>query len=228
MDTSPAHTEDLSYGHFQPNSAPLYFNSVGEHICRPEGSGLVMSSLINREARKENPHLGVSHGTGHGLALTLGSRLPTEFQKDRHHANAGNSSYSSNDNMICESEINSGVYNTSNPSRQTLHGMASILTALKNSPYMKPAQQLLDEAVCVSNAVESGSDEQVRRSVRIAIADGRSPHAGESMTRHEGNQHPSDEKHAVHIISKLVALLDQVCATFDILVCAHLFNFICY
>ena len=155
---------------------------------------MVMSSLINREAWKENPHLGVGHGNGHGLALTLGSHLSTEFQKDRHHANAANSNYSSNDNMICESEINSGVYNASNPSSQTLHGMASILTALKNYPCMKPAQWLLDEVVCVSNAAEADSDKQVRRSGRIATADGRVPHAGESVNRHEGNQHSSDEK----------------------------------
>ena len=189
MDTSTVHSEDLAYGlHFQPNSVPLYFNPYGEQICRPGDSGRVVSSLINREARKENSHLGVSYGNGHGLALTLGSHLPTEFQKDRHHVNAANS------NMICESEINTGVYNTSNPSSQTLHGMESILTALKHSPYMKPAQRLLDEVVCVSNAAEADSDKQVRRSGRIATADGRAPHAGESVNRHEGNQHSSDEK----------------------------------
>lgn len=203
MDAGSVHAETFAYGlQFQPSSAPNYF----EEICRPEDRGMALNSLIDREARKES-----LLGNGHGLSLTLGSELPA-------HANAVNSSYSSNGNVVCDGEINSRVYNALNPSSQNFNSMATILSALRRSPYMKPAQQLLDEVVCVSNAVEPGSDEHLRRSVEVSMTDGRSP-------RHEGSRYSSEEKDAVHVrISKLVALLDQVYMfMFHILFFVHLF-----
>ncbi|ONK64364.1 uncharacterized protein A4U43_C07F25040 [Asparagus officinalis] len=149
---------------------------------------MLLSSFSNHEARKDNTQPSVSYGNGHGLSLTLCSRRLTKFQRER------NSNYSSNDCMICEREANCSHHN--------LHGMTSLL-AIQNSPYLKPAQQLLDEVICVSNAVEPSSENQVR-SLQIDKME-------ESINRHEGNHFSSDENDAVHIrISKLVALLVQL------------------
>lgn len=100
---------------------------------------------------------------------------------------------------------------TSNSHDRSFSGMTSALLTLQRSPYLKPAQQLLDEVVCVSNAVESGPYGLLRKHVEIGIADGRLHRMGENMDGPEENDYLSVERNAVHVrISKLVALLDQV------------------
>lgn len=209
MNPSPVHSEHLGNGlQFQQYSVPPCVNSLGEQIYRPEVTN--MSSLINGEVQKGNSHLGVSCGNGHGLSLTLGSRLSTEFQMDGA-ANAMNSNYSRSDSMTCESESNSRVHDAPNSCNPTFSGMLSALFVLQRSPYRKPAQQLLDEIVCLSNAIESGSDRQLRKHFKIAMADGRLHLVGESTDRPEEKVHLSDEKNAVRAgISRLISLLEQV------------------
>lgn len=92
--------------------------------------------------------------------------------------------------------------------------MALFPTDLRNSRYLEPAQQMLDEVVRVSNAVDPSLDEQIKsiRSVgRRPQSSGRSLQLWYGVKQHEGNTHHSSEKHDVQIkIDKLEALLHEL------------------
>lgn len=187
MDACPVRPEDFAYGmQFQPSSVPLCF----------EDAEMVTRCLMDREAREENAR----HGFNHGLSLTLGSRLPAEVREERRGEDVMCSSYSGNEYAVREGSV-------SHPSSHTYRGAGSVVSVLQNSPYLKPAQQLLDEVVCVSNAVELGLDNRVRESI---VRTGGSYLGGRAIGQ-EGDRCLSEEKQEVQIrITKLTSLLNEL------------------
>ncbi|KAJ3674690.1 hypothetical protein LUZ60_005306 [Juncus effusus] len=82
------------------------------------------------------------------------------------------------------------------PQNSTPFFANSLASVLRNSPYFKPAQELLDEVVCVSNAAEMYGDE--------VSFNGRFLHLGEL----ESNTGSSKEKQSLQ--SKLISLLTEL------------------
>ncbi|XP_008794022.1 BEL1-like homeodomain protein 11 [Phoenix dactylifera] len=226
-------------------SMPSDFQSPGEqffgltdmlHNQRSEDSELGRRHLVNCQAEKRNNFHGFMYGCQNRLSLTLGSHpfsdvlSPNQYKQTQLNSMSSNytlaredsaefhpqsAKHARDDYMFCECEKTSSGDNTSNPA----DCMSCLTTAFQNSPYLKPAQELLDEVVCVSNAVEQSSNKQSRKHMAAGMTDrisGRSFQARERMNNHEVNtrwtNHYSSEKEndAQVRITKLVALLDEL------------------
>lgn len=232
-------------------SMPPDFQSPGEqfvrltdmlHGQRSEDPDLGRRHLMmNCQAEKGNSFHGFIYGHQNRLSLTLGSRpisdvsSPNQYKQTQ--ANCMSSNYTidrensadfhsqgakhaRDDYMFCECEKTSG--NAPNPA----DCMSCLTTAFQNSPYLKPAQDLLNEVVCVSNAVELSSNKQLRKHMSAGMTDwisGRPFQAREGMNNLEVNtrwinHYSSEKKHDAQArITKLVSLLDEVLAPLSFL-----------
>ncbi|KAG1347464.1 BEL1-like homeodomain protein 11 [Cocos nucifera] len=225
-------------------SVPSDFQSPGEqffrltdmlHGQRSEDSELGRRHLMNCQAEKGNSFHGFIYGHQNRLSLTLGSRsisdvlCPNQYKQT--HANGMSSNYTiarensaefhpqsakhaRDDYMFCECEKSSSG-NTSNPA----DCMSCLTNAFQNSPYLKPAQELLTEVVCISNTVELGSNKQLRKHMAAGMTDwisARSFQARQGMNNLEANagwtnHYSSEKKHDAQArITKLAALLDEL------------------
>ncbi|KAG0481984.1 hypothetical protein HPP92_010068 [Vanilla planifolia] len=125
----------------------------------------------------------------HSLSLSLGSHPETNCNHKQTHGKpifeSSNSPIASGQNARNECVI----WADSN------HEMRSFFDSVRNSRFLKPAQQLLDEAVCVSNSV---AQELVQGSAsRTILSDGRCHCEGKDSR-----------------MTKLVALLEEVLLPF--------------
>nr|CAD1841731.1 unnamed protein product [Ananas comosus var. bracteatus] len=220
----------------QLNSLPPHLDSRGqqnsdseENIVRRRHSATRCS--MNCRAGEENGHNDCVQGCGNSLSLTLGSCLFYDAMKPfkRTQANFMGSNSSLDRENLREFDSASvdhlKHYCVFNAEKRTSspRNTASLSSFLQRSPYLKPAQELLDEVVCVSDAIELNVENEelnVGNEARNNELDGMDAQAndrylklGERIYTHKenmppGNQLSSQEKN--NIQAKLIALLNEL------------------
>ncbi|XP_073004894.1 BEL1-like homeodomain protein 11 isoform X1 [Typha latifolia] len=133
-----------------------------------------------QQAEEENEHHDLIHGPRNELSLTLGSDMVKPFKQTQA-------------KFMCPNN-----FNGQNP--------GSFNSILQSSSYLKPAQELLDEVVCVSNALELSDDEEVRKNRLVGMlnqVNGRHLRLGERINDQYAVQENS-------VQAKLIALLNEL------------------
>ncbi|KAJ0982383.1 hypothetical protein J5N97_010638 [Dioscorea zingiberensis] len=193
---------------------------------------------MHLQTEEGNDYRGLSYGQGNGLSLTLGSCALSDMVNAYQYKQKGTqgnmicSSYIPardgvtdsccpsarhvrDEYMSCADETANANYN-SNQSSNFPDSIAYYAASIQSSHYLKPTQQLLDEAVCVSDTVKLESDKQLRKSFFVRTSLGNAARIREWMNVNEGHTHSVDhssskEKYDLQIrITKLVNLLDEL------------------
>ncbi|KAH7661271.1 Transcription factor MEIS1 and related HOX domain proteins protein [Dioscorea alata] len=204
---------------------------VHNRACEyPNNSGRIRS--MHLQTAEGNDYRGLCYGQDKGLSLTLGSCALSDMVNAYQYKQKGMqgnmicSSYITarddltdsccpsarhmrDEYMSCADETANGDY-SSNQSSNLPNSIAYYAASIQSSRYLKPMQQLLDEAVCVSNGVELESDKQSRKSFPARMSLGNAARIREWVNVHDDHL-SSHEKHDVQIrINKLVNLLDEL------------------
>ncbi|WOK99409.1 BEL1-like homeodomain protein 11 isoform X2 [Canna indica] len=208
------------------------------HVRVTEDSEIEKRHFMQSQGEKEDDLHGFIYGWRHGLSLTLGSHLlsntvaPYNYDQMKEHVSCTNHEIMREDlkELNCSrhrpprveymfSEGESSAICTANTLENTSQDVAPLTSALRNSRYLKPAQELLDEVVSVRNAVELSSDEELRKVRSIGMSSrigSRSLQIEEAAMNCEGNvqlenYYSSEDKNDADIkVGKLVALLDEL------------------
>lgn len=186
----------------RPHSLPSSFQPHASQSCRsmePFSVGC-----------KEDDFHGFSSVQNHGLSLSLGPELelnnvrPYNYNQSHIQQNAmrnksvigvvyeppcSRAEHSRDDGMVCDGDVDGNIYDS-----RYSNSMALVISVLQKSPYLKAAQQLLDEVVCVSNSFPKPSSEKnARRKNWI-----------------KGNLHTAREEQDVNRMNKLLTLQEEV------------------
>lgn len=205
---------------------------VHNRACEyPDNSGRIRA--MHLQTAEGNDYRGLCYGQDNGLSLTLGSCALSDMVNAYQYKQKGMqgnmicSSYITarddltdscclsarhmrDEYMSCADETANGDY-SSNKSSNLPNSIVYYAASIQSSRYLKPMQQLLDEAVCVSNGVELESDKQSRKIFLARMSLGNAARIREWVNVHDDHL-SSHEKHDVQIrINKLVHLLDEVC-----------------
>ncbi|KAK8962018.1 BEL1-like homeodomain protein 11 [Platanthera guangdongensis] len=214
MDVCPSHSGGLSYcshwdgvdrAFIRPHNLPYCFQPVGAPVDR------FIDPVSMRH--KEDGFAGFGHLPGHGLSLRLGPELEPNNSRP-YNCNQAHilenvarnktvyggvisrscGKHPRDDCMICDGDIVSSSY-TFGFSNTKFHDL--IIDVLQKSPYLKEAQQLLNEVVCVSNsALEPSSCKNVLR---------KNPIKGNMWATNS-----SKEKHEMCRMARLVTLQEEL------------------
>ncbi|XP_068651414.1 BEL1-like homeodomain protein 11 [Aristolochia californica] len=232
----------------QLNSVLPSLQSLQEQMCRsidlvhsetPEDTGIYRQRhLLNLEAPKERTPQH-NFGFSQGLSLTLRCHVPSEdlissfHHKENLHLNPFGSHYSVDRGEAREvhpsfcggSALNSGYSAMS----QTHYGstsneLATFTTIIQNSRYLKPAQDLLEEVICVTKGVEFHSDQQLEKDGRLSTSGSKEGKSMNYQNRdiHSSSEASSAEKHDLWIkMTKLTDLLNELDSRYE-QYCHHL------
>lgn len=213
MDACPSHSCGLSYcshwdgvdhGFIRPHNLPHCFQPVGAPVDR--------STNPVSMSHKEDGFACFGHVPGHGLSLRLGPELEPNNSRPYNCNEAhileniarskivygGLNSCSCgkhlrDNRMICDGDIANSSYTFGYSAK--FHDI--IINVLQKSSYLKEAQELLNEVVCVSNSVrEPSSYKNVRRN---------NPINGKMWTVHS-----SKESQEMRRMARLVALQKEL------------------
>ncbi|KAI0498063.1 hypothetical protein KFK09_021304 [Dendrobium nobile] len=171
-----SHWNSVDRGLVRPHSLPSSFQPQDTQIRRSVEPFSVRC--------KEDDFPSFGHIQGHGLSLSLGPELELELEPNNVRPYDYNQAQMvenvmrnkslielmsepscscaerlSDDGIICDQDVDGSIYN-SRCSNTKFDNMAPVMSVLQKSPYLKAAQQLLDEAVCVSNFVPEPSSEK--------------------------------------------------------------------
>lgn len=208
MDACLSHSHELHYcSHWdgidcaliRPHNLPPNLQPVSVPIDR---------SIERVSARfKDDGFTGFDHIHGHGLSLSLGPELepnsigPENVVRNKavidgviYEPSCSCGKHPRADCTICDGDVACSSYNFGY-SNSKFHDI--IINAIQKSPFLRAAQQLLDEVVCVSNSVlEPASYKNMPRKSQIK---------GSMYTLHS-----SKEKREMDRMTKLFALQEEL------------------
>ncbi|KAI0511301.1 hypothetical protein KFK09_011926 [Dendrobium nobile] len=196
-----------------------------------------LQSWMNEEAGKQEGFLGLVHGHGNSLSLSLGSHMESmnsyNYKKTHTLSNDISSNslvhedvmvesssscaeHAKHECMTCDGDAASSGCG-SRSSDANYYDSISIVSFVQNSRYLKPAQLLLDEVVCVNknSDIELSSEEKMDGTDAVdELSCGRPQFTGEEMDSKKGNMKflcLTKEKQDIETrITKLVALLEEL------------------
>ncbi|KAG9451863.1 hypothetical protein H6P81_004767 [Aristolochia fimbriata] len=227
----------------QLNNVLPSLQSLREQMCRsvdlvhsetPEDTSIYRQRhLVDLETQKERTAQH-NYGLSQGLSLTLRCHVPSEdlissFHHKEDHLNPFGSHYSVDREEATEvhpsfcggNTLNSGYSAMS----QTHYGstsneFATFTTVIQNSRYLKPAQDLLEEVICVSKGVEFQSNHKDGR-LSTSGSEGK-PMKYQNRDIASSSEASSAEKHDLWIkMTKLTDLLNELDCQYE-RYCHHL------
>jgi Associated with HOX len=145
-----------------------------------------------------------------GLSLSLGTQIPVPVYQYRPSSSAQD--FSNNRNTYLDPAVHTGIL-------QNVNSNLNLTNSISNSKYLKAAQELLDEVVNVKEALKQRGEKNKSQGTasRLGAKEVTNPGAkiennGQDLASNSAAElSPSERQDLQNKITKLLAMLDEVC-----------------